>query len=253
MLWQVLQAIENDDGKLEGGREKKAQVDNFESQELSSGFSGAFDTVPEVCPGPGETGACCAVSEVFPGYCEAVFGGAECCPRACAGEIALNDHEDASHGAVSAWSSVEPGYQRRVRLHRRTRLPSVSPLAGSRQLRSGWVFGRRAKRRAGAEAGSVNFDGFVAAFDPCESPVMRSYCVSVILHERQSQYSQTHNMYIYTHSSLACSLHDVHVARCVQNSSNSSGDGVLGFNSLALVDWEGQASWASPPPPSCWC
>ena len=62
---------------------------------------------------------------------------------------------NASHGAVSALSSVEPGHHRRVRFHRRTRLPSVSPLAGSRQLRAGVVLGRRAKRRAGAEAGSV--------------------------------------------------------------------------------------------------
>ena len=49
-----------------GGRVKKAQVDNFESQELSFGSS-AFGTVPEVCPGSGETEACGAVSEVFPG------------------------------------------------------------------------------------------------------------------------------------------------------------------------------------------
>ena len=34
-----------------GGREKEAQVDNFESQVLSSGSSGAFETVPEVCRG----------------------------------------------------------------------------------------------------------------------------------------------------------------------------------------------------------
>ena len=83
------------------------------------------------------------------------------------------------------------------------------------------VLGRRAKRRAGAEAGSVNFDEFVAAFDPCESHVVRSD--RVILHERQSQNSQPHN----SHSSLRCSLHDVHVARCVENSSNSVGDGVV--------------------------
>ena len=123
--------------QIGGGREKKAQVDNFESQVLSSGSSGAFDTVPEVCPGPGE---------VYPGSCEALFGGAEtefrpgfceteaddvvpecrpgsseavlsgvdseCCPGSGAGENALNDHENASHGAASAWSGVEPGYQR---------------------------------------------------------------------------------------------------------------------------------------------
>ena len=27
----------------------------------------------------------------------------------------------------------------------------------------------------------------------------------------------------------------------------------LGFNLLASLDWEGQASWATLPPPSCWC
>ena len=41
--------------------------------------------------------------------------------------------------------------------------------------------------------------------------------------ERQSQNSQPHN----SHSSLACSLHDVHVARCVHHSSNSVGDGAV--------------------------
>ena len=87
-------------------------------------------TVPEVCPGSAETEACGAVSEVFPGYCEALSGGiepvfrpgfceteaghvvlsgadSECCPGSCAGENALNDHENASNGTVSAGSSVE--------------------------------------------------------------------------------------------------------------------------------------------------
>ena len=53
--------------------------------------------------------------------------------------------------------------------------------------------------------------------------VMRSDRVSVIFHERQSQNSQPHN----SHSPLVCSLHDVHVARGVQNSSNSVGDWVV--------------------------
>ena len=53
------------------------------------------------------------------------------------------------------------------------------------------MFGRRAKRRAGAEAGSFSFDNFAAAFDPCESHVMRADRVNVILHEQQSQNSQT--------------------------------------------------------------
>ena len=161
----------------------------------------------------------------FSGSTETVLNGAdsECCPGSCAGENALNDHENTSNGAVSAGSSVEPGYQRQVWSHRRTHLPSVSPLAGSRRLRAGGVLGRRAKRRAGAEAGSVNFDNFVAAFDPCESHVMRADRVNVILHEQQSQNSQTHN----SHITLARSLHDVYVARCVQNSSNSLGDGVV--------------------------
>ena len=52
---------------------------------------------------------------------------------------------------------------------------------------------------------------------------MRADRVNVILHEQQSQNSQI----LKSHSTLAHSLHDVHVARCVQNSSNSLGDGVV--------------------------
>ena len=43
------------------------------------------------------------------------------------------------------------------------------------------------------------------------------------VNEQQSQNSQTHN----SHGTLARSLHDVHVARCVQNSSNSLGDEIV--------------------------
>ena len=85
---------------------------------------------------------------------------------------------------------------------------------------------RRARAERGvqrAEAGSDSFENFVAAFDPCESHVTRADRVNVILHEQQSQNSQTLN----SHCTLARSLHDVHVARCVQNSSNSLGDGVV--------------------------
>ena len=78
-------------------------------------------------------------------------------------------------------------------------------------------------QRAGAEAGSDSFDNFVATFHPCESHVMRTDRVNVILHERHSKNSQTQN----SHSTLARSLHDVLVARCVQNSSNSLGDGAV--------------------------
>ena len=60
-------------------------------------------------------------------------------------------------------------------------------------------------------------------------PAVGSDRASVILHESQSccttrtsQNSQTHSL-----KSHACSLHDVHDARRVQNSMNSVGDGVL--------------------------
>ena len=86
-------------------------------------------------------------------------------------------------------------------------------------------------QRAGAEAGSDSFDNFVAAFRPCESHVMRTDRVNVVLHERHSQNSQTHN----SHSTLARSLHDVHVARCVQNSLNSLGDGVVRARGVCVL------------------
>ena len=75
----------------------------------------------------------------------------------------------------------------------------------------------------GAEAGSDNLDNFVAAFHTCENHAIRTDRVNVILHAQHSQNSQTHN----SHSTIARSLHGVHVARCVQNSSNSLGDGVV--------------------------
>ena len=90
--------------------------------------------------------------------------------------------------------------------------------------RSGGRFGWRAKRRA--EAGS----DFVAAFTVGETPSARWNRVNVILHESQfccmtrtPQNSQTYNL----QNSHACSLHDVHVARSVQNSLNSVGDRVV--------------------------
>ena len=52
---------------------------------------------------------------------------------------------------------------------------------------------------------------------------MRTDRVNVILHERHSQNSQTQN----SQCTLARSLHDVHVARCVQNSLSSLGDRVV--------------------------
>ena len=74
-----------------------------------------------------------------------------------------------------------------------------------------------------AEAGSDSFDNFVAAFHTCENHAIRTDRVNVILQAQHSQNSQTHN----SHSTPARSLHDVLVARCVQNSSNSLGDGVV--------------------------
>ena len=88
---------------------------------------------------------------------------------------------------------------------------------------AGGVRAVHSAQRAGAEAGSDSFDNFVAAFHPCESHAIRTDRVNVILHEQHSQNSQTHN----SHSTIARSLHGVHVARCVQNSSNSLGDGVV--------------------------
>ena len=88
---------------------------------------------------------------------------------------------------------------------------------------SGGVRAVHSAQRAGAEAGSDSFDNFVAAFDPCESHAIRTDRVNVILHEQHSQNSQTHN----SHGTIARSLNGVHVARCVQNSSNSLGDGVV--------------------------
>ena len=95
---------------------------------------------------------------------------------------------------------------------------SLMVRASARRRRAGVSRrGRRAALRAGAlcqpEAGS----DFEAEF-------------SYILHESQSrciartsQNSQTHN----SHSTIARSLHAVHGARCVQNSLNSLGDGVV--------------------------
>ena len=86
--------------------------------------------------------------------------------------------------------------------------------------------GRRARAEHGvqrAEAVSDSFDNFVAAVDPCESHVTRADRVNVILHEQHSHNSQT----LDSHSAQARSMHDVHFARCVQNSSNSLGDGVV--------------------------
>ena len=88
---------------------------------------------------------------------------------------------------------------------------------------AGGVRAVHSAQRAGAEAGSDSFDNFVAAFHTCESHAIRTDRVSVILHAQHSQNSQTHN----SHSTIARSLHGVHVARCVQNSSNSLGDGVV--------------------------
>ena len=55
-------------------------------------------------PGFCETEAGHVVPE-FSGSSEAVLDS-ECCPGSCAGENALNDHENASNGTVSAGSSV---------------------------------------------------------------------------------------------------------------------------------------------------
>ena len=88
---------------------------------------------------------------------------------------------------------------------------------------AGGVRAVHSAQRAGAEAGSDSFVNFVAAFHPCESHAIRTDRVNVILHEQHSQNSQTHN----SHCTIARSLHGVHVARCVQNSSNSLGDGVV--------------------------
>ena len=78
-------------------------------------------------------------------------------------------------------------------------------------------------QRAGAEAGSDCLDNFVASFHSCENHAIRTGRVNAILHAQHSQNSQIHN----SHSSITRSLHDVHAARCVQNSLNSLGDGAV--------------------------
>ena len=92
------------------------------------------------------------------------------------------------------------------------------PLVGA-----GYVRAVHSAQRAGAEAGSDSLDNFVASFHSCENHAIRTGRVNTILHAQHSQNSQIHNSY----STPARSLHDVHVARCGQNSMNSLGDGVV--------------------------
>ena len=113
--------------------------------------------------------------------------------------------------------------RRRTSSRRATGGRSCAVRAVVPQVGAGGVRAVHSARRAGAVAGSDSFDNFVAACRTCENHTIRTDRVNVILHAQHSQNSQTHN----SHSTIARSLHGVHDARCVQNSSNSFGDGVV--------------------------
>ena len=99
-------------------------------------------------------------------------------------------------------------------------------------LQAGALFrpvGRRVRAEHSVQRAEAGSD-FEAAFTCCENPTVRLNRVNVILHEstsccmtRTPQNSQSHD----SHITLARSLHGAHVARCVLNSSNSFGDGVV--------------------------
>ena len=120
--------------------------------------------------------------------------------------------------------SAGPGAVRRRRTSSRRAAGGRScAVRAVTQVGFGGVRAVRSAQRGGAEAGSDSFDNFVAAFHTCEKHAIRTDRVNVILHVQHSQNSQTHN----SHSTIALSLHGVHDARCVQNSSNLLGDGVV--------------------------
>ena len=106
--------------------------------------------------------------------------------------------------------------RRRRTSSRRACAVQAVPLVGA-----GYVRAVHSAQRAGAEAGSDSLDNFVASFHSMRES--RHGRVNAILHAQHSQNSQIHNSY----STPARSLHDVHVARCGQNSMNSLGDGVV--------------------------
>ena len=125
-----------------------------------------------------------------------------------------------------------------VRASVRRRRAGESQRGRRAALQAGALFrpvGRRVRAEHSdqrAEAGSDSFDNFVAALHTCENHAIRTDRVNVILHAQHSQNSQTHN----SHSTIARSLHGVHDARCVQNSSNSLGDGVVRGRGVCLPE-----------------
>ena len=104
----------------------------------------------------------------------------------------------------------------------------VEPFTRRWEKRSGSFF-RPVGRRVRAERSEAGSE-FASQFCPCDPPLVRLNRVNDIICESQSRFqscfsqnSLTHN----SHSTFARSLHAVHDARCVQNSLNSLGDGVV--------------------------
>ena len=119
-----------------------------------------------------------------------------------------------------------------VRASARRRRAGESQRGRRAALQAGALFrpvGRRVRAEHSVQRAEAGSD-FEAAFTSCDNPIVRLNRVNVILHESQSccmtrtpQNSQTH----HSHGTIARCLHGVHVARYVQNSSNSLGDGVV--------------------------
>ena len=112
-----------------------------------------------------------------------------------------------------------------LRASARRRRVGMSQRVRRAALRAGALFrpvGRRVRAEHSVQRAEALSD-FEAQFSSCDPPMVRLNRVNDILHvslsrckSRTSQNSLTHN----SHSTIARSLHAVHGARCVQNSSN---------------------------------
>ena len=119
-----------------------------------------------------------------------------------------------------------------VRASSRRRRVGMTQRVRRAALRAGALFlpvGRRVRAEHSVQRAEAGSD-FAAQFCSRDAPMVRLNRVNDILRVSQSRFksrisqnSLTHN----SHSTIARSLHAVHGARCVQNSSNSLGDGVV--------------------------
>ena len=119
-----------------------------------------------------------------------------------------------------------------VRASSRRRRVGMTQRVRRAALRAGALFrpvGRRVRAEHSVQRAEAGSD-FASQFCPCDPPLVRLNRVNDIIRVSQSRFksrlsqnSLTHN----SHSTIARSLHAVHGARCVQNSLNSLGDGVV--------------------------